>query len=275
MTFGTAFGQGPVGGPHGHADPDPHRRVRARAQRRGRHPHRAGRRHARPPAAQLRRPRAGDGAAGHPGDALREAAREVRPPPRRAGARAGRGGAATDPLDARSWRPSSSSPPCSSPSSAGPPCRCGTTPAANMNTFGGQAGSAHVEAQEDEVRTHSNAEMTYHGGRFRLEPGPGARGHRARARQAVPLLGPDADLAVDGELRLPLHHDGAEQQDGRRASTDGSWRHGHRADPIPAWRTGSTPAAGSRATCWCAGSWPTVRRTRRPRWCSMEDLAGS
>ena len=40
-----------------------------------------------------------------------------------------------------------------------------------MNTFGGQAGSAHVAAQEDEVRSHSNAEMTYHGGRFRLEPG--------------------------------------------------------------------------------------------------------
>ncbi len=41
----------------------------------------------------------------------------------------------------------------------------------NMNTFGGQAGSQHVAAQDDEVRSHSNAEMTYHGGRFRLEPG--------------------------------------------------------------------------------------------------------
>ncbi len=40
----------------------------------------------------------------------------------------------------------------------------------NLNTFGGQAGSAHVEEQEDEVRTHTNAEMTYHGGRFKLEP---------------------------------------------------------------------------------------------------------
>ena len=40
--------------------------------------------------------------------------------------------------------------------------------AGNMNTFGGQAGSAHVAAQDDEVRSHSNAEMTYHGGRFRL-----------------------------------------------------------------------------------------------------------
>ena len=39
----------------------------------------------------------------------------------------------------------------------------------NLNTFGGQAGSAHVAAQEDEVRSHSNAEMTYHGGRFKLD----------------------------------------------------------------------------------------------------------
>src|SRR5580704_453140 len=38
----------------------------------------------------------------------------------------------------------------------------------NMNSFGGQAGSEHVAAQEDEVRTHTNAEMTYHGGRFKL-----------------------------------------------------------------------------------------------------------
>jgi hypothetical protein len=41
----------------------------------------------------------------------------------------------------------------------------------NMNTFGGESGQAHVSAQEDEVRSHSNAEMTYHGGRFSLEPG--------------------------------------------------------------------------------------------------------
>lgn len=40
--------------------------------------------------------------------------------------------------------------------------------ATNMNTFGGQSGAAHVAAQEDEVRTHTNAEMTYHGGRFQL-----------------------------------------------------------------------------------------------------------
>jgi hypothetical protein len=41
----------------------------------------------------------------------------------------------------------------------------------NMNTFGGTSGAAHVEAQEDEMRTHTNAEMTYHGGRFKLDEG--------------------------------------------------------------------------------------------------------
>ena len=40
--------------------------------------------------------------------------------------------------------------------------------ATNLNSFGGTAGSAHIAAQEDEVRTHTNAEMTYHGGRFEL-----------------------------------------------------------------------------------------------------------
>jgi hypothetical protein len=38
----------------------------------------------------------------------------------------------------------------------------------NVNHLGGTAGSEHVAAQDDEVRTHSNAEMTYHGGRWVL-----------------------------------------------------------------------------------------------------------
>ena len=38
----------------------------------------------------------------------------------------------------------------------------------NVNRLGGTAGSEHVSAQEDEVRSHSNAEMTYHGGRWVL-----------------------------------------------------------------------------------------------------------
>ena len=41
----------------------------------------------------------------------------------------------------------------------------------NVNTFGGTAGAEHVAAQDDEVRSHSNAEMTYHGGRWVLGEG--------------------------------------------------------------------------------------------------------
>lgn len=43
--------------------------------------------------------------------------------------------------------------------------------ASNTNTFGGTAGAAHVEAQDDEVRSHSDADMTYHGGRWVLGEG--------------------------------------------------------------------------------------------------------
>jgi hypothetical protein len=43
--------------------------------------------------------------------------------------------------------------------------------ASNINVFGGTAGSEHVAAQDDEVRSHSNAEMTYHGGRWVLGDG--------------------------------------------------------------------------------------------------------
>jgi hypothetical protein len=38
----------------------------------------------------------------------------------------------------------------------------------NVNRFGGTAGAQHVADQDDEVRSHSNAEMTYHGGRWVL-----------------------------------------------------------------------------------------------------------
>jgi hypothetical protein len=43
--------------------------------------------------------------------------------------------------------------------------------ASNINSFGGTAGAEHVAAQDDEVRSHSNAEMTYHGGRWVLGEG--------------------------------------------------------------------------------------------------------
>jgi hypothetical protein len=43
--------------------------------------------------------------------------------------------------------------------------------ATNVNVFGGTAGAEHVAAQDDEVRSHTNAEMTYHGGRWVLREG--------------------------------------------------------------------------------------------------------
>jgi hypothetical protein len=41
----------------------------------------------------------------------------------------------------------------------------------HVNAFGGTAGAVHVEAQDDEVRSHSDADMTYHGGRWVLGEG--------------------------------------------------------------------------------------------------------
>ncbi len=41
----------------------------------------------------------------------------------------------------------------------------------HVNTFGGTSGAEHVAAQEDEIRSHSNAEMTYHGARWVLGEG--------------------------------------------------------------------------------------------------------
>lgn len=42
---------------------------------------------------------------------------------------------------------------------------------ANVNSFGGTAGKVHVEEQDSELRSHSDADMTYHGGLFRLAEG--------------------------------------------------------------------------------------------------------
>ena len=43
--------------------------------------------------------------------------------------------------------------------------------AGTVNRLAGTAGTHHIEAQEDEVRSHTDADMTYHGGRWVLEPG--------------------------------------------------------------------------------------------------------
>jgi hypothetical protein len=47
--------------------------------------------------------------------------------------------------------------------------------AAQTNRFAGAMGAQHVRAQEDEIRTHSDAEMAYVGGRFALAPGQALR----------------------------------------------------------------------------------------------------
>jgi hypothetical protein len=46
---------------------------------------------------------------------------------------------------------------------------------ATVNHFSGGAGSARVDAQDDEVDTHCNTEMVYMGGRWRLAPGEALR----------------------------------------------------------------------------------------------------
>jgi hypothetical protein len=47
--------------------------------------------------------------------------------------------------------------------------------AANTNRIVGVAGAQHVKKQENEVNTHSDTDMVYMGGRFRLEPGEALR----------------------------------------------------------------------------------------------------
>ncbi|MBM3662082.1 MAG: DUF1214 domain-containing protein [Actinobacteria bacterium] len=42
---------------------------------------------------------------------------------------------------------------------------------ASVNAFSGASGASHVESQESELRSHSDADMTYHGGLFRLADG--------------------------------------------------------------------------------------------------------
>ncbi len=47
--------------------------------------------------------------------------------------------------------------------------------AANTNRIVGVAGAQHVRKQENEIDTHSDTDMVYMGGRFRLEPGEALR----------------------------------------------------------------------------------------------------
>ncbi len=88
----------------------------------------------------------------------------------------------------------------------------------NVNRFGGTAGADHVAAQDDEVRSHSNAEMTYHGGRWVLGEGEALVVTVHDPPDGVPLLGSDHVHGVDGEPRLPLYHHQPQQPHGAASS---------------------------------------------------------
>ena len=112
---------------------------------------------------------------------------------------------------------------------------------ANLNHFGGPA-AAHVEDQDSELRSHADADMTYHGGLFRLAEGEALE---------VTVRPPDRPFTYWG---LTVTNPWMESYDGRYATTslndrtarrergrvlDAGDRPGTRAGP-----TGSTPAAG-------------------------------
>jgi len=93
----------------------------------------------------------------------------------------------------------------------------------NMNSFGGTDGSVHVAAQDDEVRSHSNAEMTYHGGRFRLEPGQALvvtvhEPHRPFLYWGLTLTSPWMESFDSRYTTTALNNRSATR------SPDGSWR---------------------------------------------------
>ena len=164
LTFGTPIGKGAVGGRTGTTTQVHLDEFELGPGRRGRHPDRAGRPAARSPAGQLDRARARHRPGGVPRDVLRQAPRASVRPAHRAG---GRGAAA----DARCGRPRHQARvrrPVPAVRGGHRGEHVGTTPTHNINSFGGTAGAVHVEAQDDEVRSHSDADMTYHGGRWVL-----------------------------------------------------------------------------------------------------------
>ena len=83
--------------------------------------------------------------------------------------------AAADARAPTTWRPSSSSPGSSCSSWRPPRSTCGTTPPTNINTFGGTAGSVHVEAQDDEVRIAQRRRHDLPRRSLRARRGRGAR----------------------------------------------------------------------------------------------------
>lgn len=95
--------------------------------------------------------------------------------------------------------------------------------ASNVNRFGGTAGSEHVNSQDDEVRSHSNAEMTYHGGRFVLGKGEAL---------VVTIDEPDEDFLYWG---LTIASPWMESYDYRYATVNLNNRSAERS-PDGAWR---------------------------------------
>ena len=94
---------------------------------------------------------------------------------------------------------------------------------ANLNHFGGKSGAEHVEDQDSELQSHSDADMTYHGGLFRLAEGEALE---------VTVVAPELPFTYWG---LTVTNPWMESYDARYSTTclndqnaqrseDGSWR---------------------------------------------------
>ena len=122
---------------------------------------------------------------------------------------------------------------------------------ANLNRMGGQSGAAHVEARDDEVRSHSSADMEYHGGRWQLAP----------AEALVVTITPPAELVYWG---LTITNPWMESHDYRyrrvnlnnRTATravDGTWRLviAPRDPGVPNWIDTGGRLEGYMIVRWC------------------------
>ncbi len=95
--------------------------------------------------------------------------------------------------------------------------------ASQLNQLGGAAGRDHVEAQDDEVRTHSDADMVYIGGRWRIEPGKAL---------SIRIRPPEGEFRYWGLVLLNpwlesydcRHIDAATNHALAAREADGSWR---------------------------------------------------
>ena len=179
---------GPRRRTYGHPDPDPHRRVRARSPRRGGHPHRARGfdAHAAAAVSVVLEP-------GMVQLAIRET-HFVKSPDRLARLRVElvpEPGEAVPPplLSSEELAPKLETAAMFLTFVGSTALQMWRDAATNLNTFGGQAGAADVQAQEDEVRSTLQRRDDVPRRTLPARARRSARDHRARARQAVPLLG--------------------------------------------------------------------------------------